>query len=286
MTHENAGMSGRICLVTGATAGIGLATARALAQQGATVVGVGRNAGKGQETAARIRQETSNPAVEFLAADLSSQAEVRRVAAEFRAAHSRLDVLVNNVGAFFMQRRLSADGIEMTWALNYLGVYLLTHLLLDTLRASAPSRIVNVSSAMHQSAQLDLDDLQGEHKYSGMKAYGQSKLALVMLTYEWARRLEGTDVTVNALHPGFVATDMYRSSGGIVRLVAPIIQWMAIGPEAGAETSIYLATSHEVAGITGKYFVKKQPARSAPASYDAAAAQHLLKISDEMVGLG
>ena len=239
-----------------------------LARQGATVVGVGRNRDKCQTVAARIRQETGNPAVEFMQADLSAQAEVRRFAEEFQRSHPRLDVLVNNVGAFFMSRRLSADGIEMTWALNYLGVYLLTELLLDTLKASAPSRVVNVSSAMHSGAQLNFDDLQGQRKYSGMKAYGQSKLALVMYTYDLARRLAGTGVTVNALHPGFVASDMYRSSGGFIKLLGPVINLMAVSPEAGAETSIFVAASPEVEGVTGKYFVKKQAVASAPASYD------------------
>jgi NAD(P)-dependent dehydrogenase (short-subunit alcohol dehydrogenase family) len=277
-------MSGKVCLVTGATAGIGLATAKGLAEQGATIIGVGRNRDKCLAVDARIRPETGNPAVEFVQADLSSQAEVRRLAGEIKRSQTRFDVLVNNVGAFFMSRRPSIDGIEMTWALNYLGVYLLTELLLDTLKDSAPSRIVNVSSAMHSSAQINFDDLQGERKYSGMKAYGQSKLALLMYTYDLARRLAGTGVTVNAVHPGFVASDMYRSSGGVVKLLGPVIRLMAISPEAGAETSIHVATSPEVAGVTGKYFVKKQPVSSAPASYDVAATARLMALTAAMVG--
>jgi NAD(P)-dependent dehydrogenase (short-subunit alcohol dehydrogenase family) len=288
-------MSGKVCLVTGATAGIGFATAVGLARQGATVVGVGRNRDKCQAVAARIRQETGNPTVEFMQADLSARAEVRRLAQEFQRSHPRLDVLVNNVGAFFMSRRLSVDGIEMTWALNYLGVYLLTELLLDTLKASAPreaslehngreSRVVNVSSAMHTSAQLNFDDLQGQRKYSGMKAYGQSKLAMVMYTYDLARRLAGTGVTVNALHPGFVASDMYRSSGGFIKLLGPVIKLMAVSPEAGAETSIFVAGSPEVEGVTGKYFVKKQAVASSPASYDSAATARLMTLTATMVG--
>jgi len=288
-------MSGKVCLVTGATAGIGFATALGLARQGATVLGVGRNRDKCQTVAARIRQETGNPAVEFVQADLSVQAEVRRLAQEFQRSHPRLDVLVNNVGAFFMSRRLSADGIEMTWALNYLGVYLLTELLLDTLKASIPSeaslehsgresRVVNVSSAMHTSARINFDDLQGQRKYSGQKAYGQSKLAQVMYTYDLARRLAGTGVTVNALHPGFVASSMYQSSGGAIKLLAPVIKLMAVSPETGAETSIYVATSPEVAGMTGKYFVKKQAVASADASYDTAATARLMALSAAMVG--
>jgi NAD(P)-dependent dehydrogenase (short-subunit alcohol dehydrogenase family) len=277
-------MSGKVCLVTGATAGIGFATAVGLARQGATVVGVGRNRDKCQAVAARIRQETGSPTVEFMQADLSAQAEVRRLAEEFQRSHPRLDVLVNNVGAFFMSRRLSADGIELTWALNYLGVYLLTELLLDTLKASAPSRVVNVSSAMHSGAKLNFDDLQGQRKYSGMKAYGQSKLALLMFTYDLARRLAGTGVTVNALHPGFVASSMYDNSGGLIKLLAPVIKLMAVSPETGAESSIYVATSGEVAGMTGKYFVKKQAVASADASYDTAATARLMALSAAMVG--
>ena len=283
MTDLTRSMAGKVCLVTGATAGIGLATALGLARQGVTVVGVGRNTDKCQAVAAHIRQEAGNPAVEFMQADLSAQAEVRRFAEEFQRSYPRLDVLVNNVGAFFMSRRLSADGIELTWALNYLGVYLLTELLLDTLKASAPSRVVNVSSAMHSGAQLNFD-LQGQHKYSGMKAYGQSKLALVMYTYDLVRRLAGTGVTVNALHPGFVASDMYRSSGGFIKLLGPVINLFAVSPEAGAETSIFVASSPEVEGVTGKYFVKKQAVASADASYDTAATVRLMALSAAMAG--
>jgi len=285
MSPQDSGMSGKVCLVTGATAGIGFATALALAHQGATLVGVGRNLDKCQAVTAQIRQETGNPAVEFMQADLSSQAEVRRFAEEFKGSHPCLDVLVNNVGAFFMSRRLSADGIELTWAVNYLGVCLLTELLLDTLKASTPSRVVNVSSAMHSGAQLNFDDLQGARKYSGMKAYGQSKLALLMFTYDLARRLAGTGVTVNALHPGFVASDMYRSSGGFIKLLGPVIKLMAVSPEAGAETSIFVAASPEVEGVTGKYFVKKQAVASSPQSYDMSATQQLMAITKEMAGL-
>jgi NAD(P)-dependent dehydrogenase (short-subunit alcohol dehydrogenase family) len=295
MTDPTRSMAGEICLVTGATAGIGFATALGLARQGATVVGVGRNPDKCRAGAAQIRQETGNPAVEFMQADLSSQAEVRRFAEEFKRSHPHLDVLVNNVGAFFMSRRLSADGIEMTWALNYLGVYLLTELLLDTLKASAPreaslehsgreSRVVNVSSAMHTSARLNFDDLQGQRKYSGMKAYGQSKLAMVMYTCDLASRLAGTGVTVNALHPGFVASDMYRSSGGFIKLLGPVINLMAVSPEAGAETSIFVAGASEIEGVTGKYFVKKQAVASSPASCDTTATARLMALTAAMVG--
>jgi len=271
-------------MVTGATSGIGLATARALAQKGASVVVVGRNLDKGQSVVARIRQETGNSAVDLLLADLSIQAQVRRLAQEFEERYPRLDVLVNNAGGSYMKRRVTAEGIELTWALNYLCPFLLTNLLLDTLKASAPSRIINVLSDILRSASIDFDDLQAEKKYSTMRSYGQSKLALLITTYEWARRLEGTQVTVNALHPGFVATEIFAKSGGVARLVAPLIKLMAMSPEEGAETSFYLASSPEVAGVSGEYFHKKQAVSPAPVAYDAEVARRLWEISAEMTG--
>ncbi len=276
-------MTNQTCLITGATAGIGLATASGLARQGATVIGVSRDAAKCAEVQARLRRETGNPVVEYLTADLSRLAEVRRLADEVVGRYPRLDVLVNNVGAFFMKRRLSADGIEMTWALNYLGVCLLTDLLLPTLQASTPSRIVNVSSNLHRSARLNFDDLQGARRYSGMKAYGQSKLALVMWTYDLTRRLAGTGVTANAVHPGFVASDLYKASFGNIKWLAPLLKRIALSNEQGAATSVYLASSPEVAGVTGQYFVKKQAVRSSAASYDLAATARLMAVTAEMI---
>jgi NAD(P)-dependent dehydrogenase (short-subunit alcohol dehydrogenase family) len=285
MTSQSDLMRDRVCMVTGATSGIGLKTAEALAKLGATLVLVGRNREKGASTVAHIQEETGNPSLEFLRADLSVQSQVRRLAREFADRYARLNVLLNNAGAFRMRRQLSADGIEMTFALNYLSPFLLTNLLLDTLKTSAPARIINVSSDMHQGAQINFQDLEGERRYSGMKAYGQSKLALVLFTYELARRLEGTQVTANALHPGFVATNIYAASGGIVKLVAPLIKGMAMSPEKGAQTSIYLASSPEVVGVSGQYFIKEAPARSAPITYDRAVAQRLWEISLQMTGL-
>jgi NAD(P)-dependent dehydrogenase (short-subunit alcohol dehydrogenase family) len=285
MTSQSDLMRDRVCMVTGATSGIGLKTAEALAKLGATLVLVGRNPEKGASTVAHIQEETGNPSLEFLRADLSVLSQVRRLAREFADRYARLNVLLNNAGAFRMRRQLSADGIEMTFALNYLSPFLLTNLLLDTLKTSAPARIINVSSDMHQGAQINFQDLEGERRYSGMKAYGQSKLALVLFTYELARRLEGTQVTANALHPGFVATNIYAASGGIVKLVAPLIKGMAMSPEKGAQTSIYLASSPEVVGVSGQYFIKEAPARSAPITYDRAVAQRLWEISLQMTGL-
>jgi retinol dehydrogenase 12 len=275
-------MNGKTCIVTGATHGIGLVTALELARMGAAVVLVSRDPGLCEATAARIRQETGNQAVEYIPADLSSQAQIHRLAEAFLASHSRLDVLVNNAGAFFLRRMLSADGIEMTFALDHLNYFLLTHLLLDVLKASAPARIVNVASDSHRGARIDFDDLQAERKYSGFKAYGQAKLANVLFTYELARRLEGSGVTANALHPGFVATNIGRNNGPLARLAMTLAHLKAISPEEGARTGLYLAASPEVEGVSGKYYTRGKPVPSDPASYDQETAQRLWKISSEM----
>src|SRR5262245_57965910 len=278
-------MQDKICLVTGATSGIGRVTAQALAQQGATVVLVGRNPERTAATVSRLQQETGNPHVEYLLADLSAQAQVRQLAAEFQRRFARLDVLLNNAGAFFSQRHVSVDGIEMTLALNHLAYFLLTHLLLDTLKATPAARLVNVSSDAHRKAQFDFADPQGAQRYRGWRAYCQSKLANLLFTYELARRLAGTGVTANAVHPGFVATGFGHNNRGLITLGVWIAQFTALSPEQGAETLIYLATSPEVAGVTGAYFVKKRSVESSVASYDQAVAQRLWQLSTELTGL-
>jgi len=278
-------MEGKSCVVTGATDGIGLATAKGLALRGAQVLAVGRNAAKGGGVVARLQQETGNPAIQFLQADLSSQSQVRSLAGDLARGFPRLTVLVNNVGGFFLGRSLSQDGIEATFALNHLNVFLLTCLLLDKLKASAPARIVNVASETHRNASIDMDQVVARRWTSGMKAYGQSKLAMIQFTYELARKLQGSGVTVNAVHPGFVASNMYRSSGGLVRLAGPIVKLMGKTPEEGADTVIYLAASAEMEGVTGKYFVNRHPYPSSPASYDETAGRRLWEISAQMVGL-
>ncbi|MGD8627316.1 MAG: SDR family oxidoreductase [Anaerolineae bacterium] len=277
-------MAGRVCVVTGATSGIGRATALGLARQGATVVACGRDEAKTRATVEALRRESGNPAVAYALADLTDQAQVRAMAAEINERHPRLDVLINNAGGFFLRRQESADGIEMTLALNHLAPFLLSHLLLDRLRAGAPARVINVSSAMHRSAALDLDDLQMKNGYGGAAAYGRAKLALVLFTYELARRLADRGVTANALHPGFVATGI--GMGDVVaRLVRPIMRLFARSPEEGAETSLYLATSPDVAGVTGAYFADKEAVDSAPATYDEALARRLWQISADLTGL-
>jgi len=281
-THD---LDGKVILVTGATGGVGEATTRALAGMGATLVMVGRNPEKCQQVADEIKAKTGNPGVSYLVGDLSAQADVRRMAGEFKQQFSRLDVLVNNAGAFFLARRESADGIEMTFALNHLAYFLLTELLLEVLVASAPARIVSVSSAAHRGAQLNFEDLENKKGYRGWRAYGQSKLANLLFTNELARRLDGKGVTANALHPGFVASNFGKNNLGIFKPVMSLVQLRAIRPEAGAQTSIYLASSPQVQGVTGQYFDKKQAVEPLQAAHDREAARRLWEISARMTGL-
>ncbi len=280
-------MNNKICLVTGATAGIGLVTARELARTGATVVGVGRNPDKSAAVAQHIREQTGNPNVEFLLADLSAQKDVRALAQEFRQRYARLDVLVNNAGAVYLNRQESADGLELTFALNHLSYFLLTNLLLDMLKASAPARIVNVSSRAHiRTAGLNFDDLQTRRGYMAMDVYGKSKLCNVLFTNELARRLASANVTVNALHPGLVATNFFLNNGWLGQLARPILNLISISPDDGAKTTLYLATSPQVEGVTGKYFDDQQrEAPSSKASYDQAAQLRLWQVSEQLTGL-
>jgi retinol dehydrogenase 12 len=285
MSEETINLTGKVCLVTGATSGIGEVTAEALAKMGARVVILSRNPERCASTTQRIRSASGNPAVDFLVADLSSQADIRRMAAEFHQRYDRLDVLVNNAGGFFLKRQESPDGIELTFALNHLNYFLLTNLLLDLLKASAPARIVNVSSGAHNGGKIDFEDLQGTRSYGGWKAYSQSKLANVLFTYELARRLNGAQVTVNALHPGFVATGFAKNNGWIASVGLSVVHLFARKPEEGARTVIYLASSPDVAGVTGKYFHDEKSVPSDSASYDEETARKLWQISAQMVGL-
>ena len=284
MTNYGDVMGGKLCMVTGATSGIGKVTAWVLAQSGAEVVVVGRNREKSEVTVDRIKQQTGNPAVEYMLADLSSQAAIRQLVEVFKSQHDRLDVLVNNAGAFFLWRQESVDGIEMTFALNHLGYFLLTNLLLDTLKASAPARVINVSSGSHRGERINFNHLQGKRIYSGFRAYGESKLANIYFTYELARRLEGTGITVNAMHPGFVATSIGTNNGWIVRAIRPLMDLFAMSAEEGADTINYLAISKEVEGITGKYFIRRRAVSSSSISYDESLSRRLWQVSMELTG--
>jgi NAD(P)-dependent dehydrogenase (short-subunit alcohol dehydrogenase family) len=272
----------KVCLITGATSGIGRATAVAIAKMGAKVIVAGRDEKRCQQTVNQIKDETGNYYVYYLLGDLSVQAQVRQLAADFHSCYERLDVLVNNAGAVFFRRKLSADAIEMTFALNHLAYFLLTDLLLDTLKASAPARIINVASNSHTGAHLDFDNLEFKRGYSPMRAYGRSKLANLYFTYELARRLKDTGVTVNAMHPGFVKTNMAANNGWLVRLFLPLVHLSSLTPEEGARTIIYLASSPDVEAVSGKYFVREREVASDPASYDESAAKRLWEVSEEM----
>jgi NAD(P)-dependent dehydrogenase (short-subunit alcohol dehydrogenase family) len=277
-------MSGRTVLVTGGTGGIGLATAAGLAGLGARVGIVGRDPARAEAAADRLRGAGGQ--VDVFTADVSSQREVRRLAQEVLTAYPRLDVLVNNVGGFWSTRHTTENGLERTFAVNHLAPFLLTNLLLDRLRASAPARVVTVSSGAQSMGRIDFDDLQGERGYSGQRAYNQSKLANVMFTYELARRLEGSGVTANALHPGVVRTAFgQEDSSGWMRVMLPLARPFMKSPARGAETSVYLASSPEVADVSGRYFANSRPKSSSPASRDTAAAARLWEVSAQLVGL-
>jgi NAD(P)-dependent dehydrogenase (short-subunit alcohol dehydrogenase family) len=280
-------MQGKVCIVTGANSGIGKATSLGLAQMGATVVMVCRDRTKGEEAQNEIKTKSGNDAIDLLLAELSSQDSIRQLVENFQQHYMQLHILINNAGGVNLSRRDTVDGFEMTFAVNYLAPFLLTNLLLDKLKASAPARIVNVSSESHESGYIKMDDLQLEKKYRLMRAYGQSKLALVLFTYELARRLQGTGVTANCLHPGFVATNIGQSGVGRVgrSIVKLIFSSLGISPEEGAKTSIYLASSPDIEGVTGKYFVKSIPVRSAPISYDESLQRQLWEESAKLVNL-
>jgi retinol dehydrogenase-14 len=278
-------MAGRVVLITGGTGGIGKATAIGLATMGARVGITGRDLGRAEQAAADIRATSGNGAVDAFAADMTSQAEVRRLAVAVLDAYPRLDVLVNNVGGFWAHRHPTDDGLERTFALNHLAAFLLTNLLLDRLKASAPARVVNVSSGAQSMGRIAFDDLQGARKYSGQHAYNQSKLATIMFTNELARRLEGTGVTANSLHPGVVRTnfgaeDQARFFAVISHLILPLLKT----PAQGAQTPIYLASSPDVDGVTGKFFANRKPKTANKLADDTEVSARLWRVSAELVG--
>lgn len=283
MESQRQDLAGKVCMVTGATAGIGEATAKLLADRGATVIGIGRNPAKNEASTRRIIESTGNSSVEYLLADLSSQEDIRGVAVEFLTRYDRLDVLVNNAGATFGERQESMDGIEMTFALNHLGYFLLTNLLSDLLVASAPSRVIIVSSSLHRIGKIDFEDIPFKNGYSRSKAYRRSKLANIAFAYELARRLGNQEVTVNAMNPGLVATNVGQSAGGIsAKLKGLVDKIAAISPEEGAQTILYLATSPDVLGVTGRYFVKEKSVPSSKPSYDLELSRRLWALSEEL----
>jgi NAD(P)-dependent dehydrogenase (short-subunit alcohol dehydrogenase family) len=269
-------MRGKVCVVTGATSGIGLVAAERLAAMGARLVLVGRDKGRGEAAVARIKRRTPGAEIRVHYADLSRLVEMNRVAAEIAAIEPRIDVLLNNAGAMFAARSVTEDGLERTFAVNHMAYFVLTNRLKERLVAAAPARIVNTASDAHRGNTLDFDDLQSARRYRALTAYGRSKLANILFTRELARQLAGTGVTANCLHPGFVATRIADNNGGVFRLGVGIAKSLfALSPEKGAETMVYLATSPETAGVTGGYFAKSRPATPTAAAQDDAAARRL-----------
>ena len=280
-------MTGKIVLVTGGSGGIGKATAIGLATMGARVGITGRDLARTEQAAADIRAASGNSDVDAFAADMASQAEVRRLAVAVLKACPRLDVLVNNVGGFSAHRHTTADGLEHTFALNHLAPFLLTDLLLDRLKASAPARVVTVSSGVQSTGRIEFDDLQGARNYSGQRAYSQSKLANIMFTNELARRLKGTGVTATSLHPGVVRTNFgAEDQAWLFAVIGPVLRPLLKTPAEGAQTSIYLASSPEVNGVTGQFFAKRKPRTANKAADDIDMTARLWKVSADLVGMG
>jgi retinol dehydrogenase 14 len=287
VTRATSSMVGKTVLVTGASGGIGLATARALVGQGARVGIVGRDQRRLESAAAHIGDECRGAAVDLFVADLSSQTDVRALAGAALDAYERLDVLVNNVGGFWAHRHRTVDGLERTFAVNHLAPFLLTNLLLDRLRSSAPARIVTVASNAHAEGRLNMDDLQGELGYSGPRAYSQSKLANILFTRELARLLAPSVVTANAVHPGMVRTNFgAEDQSGAWRVISPLVRPFMSTPVRGASTTVYLASSPTVAGVTGAYFVGSKPKRPRVSGSSPGDAGRLWKVSADLVGLG
>jgi NAD(P)-dependent dehydrogenase (short-subunit alcohol dehydrogenase family) len=277
----------KVCLVTGASAGIGFVAARELAKLGASMLLVCRDGAKGEHAASEIQAVSRNKNVELLLADLSSQAEIHRLAHRILATRRPLHVLLNNAGVVMMKRELTVDGYETTFAVNHLGPFLLTNLLVERMIESAPARIVNVASDAHRlrGVRMRFDDLEGRHEYKAMRAYGQSKLANILFTRELSRRLEGTSVTVNCLHPGMVATRLGANNGLLARTVLRVLRPFSLTPEQGADTSVYLCASPEVDGQSGKYFAARKETRPSRAATSDVDAERLWEISARMTGI-
>jgi len=278
-------MDGKVCLVTGATNGIGLEAAKALASQGATVVVAGRDKGRLETALIQVRQAVPDAKVESLQADFTSLKDVHALAEAFRARYPRLDVLLNNAGLVLHERQVTKDGFEATLGINHLAPFLLTHLLLDVLKASGPARVVNVSSEAHRYGKFDFNDLQSERSYAMMRVYGTSKLANILFTQALARRLKGSRVTTNSLHPGVVRTGFGHNTEGWMRLAVQALGLFFLTAEQGARTSVYLASSPEVEGVSGQYFIKCRPKKPSWDARDEQLAERLWQVSEQLTGV-
>jgi NAD(P)-dependent dehydrogenase (short-subunit alcohol dehydrogenase family) len=275
-------MAGRVCVVTGATSGIGKSIALGLARTGATLTIVGRDRARGEAAVAEMRAASGNPDVQLALANLASQAEVRRLGGELLERLPCIHVLVNNAGIVNLRHATTPDGIESVFAVNHLAYFLLTTLLLERLRASAPARVVNVASDAHRWGTIDFDDLGHERRYRAMRVYGSSKLANVLFTAELARRLEGSGVTVNCLHPGAVATRLGQNNGRVATALTRVLAPFFRSPDQGADTAIWLASSPDVEGMSGLYFADRKPRRPSRAAEDTTTATRLWELSQRM----
>ncbi len=275
-------LSGKIIMITGANSGIGKATALGLAEMDATIVMVCRNRERGEAAQKELKEVTGNSNIDLLIADLSSQQAIRDLVDEFKSKYQQLHILINNAGIVLSKRHTTVDGMETVFAVNYLAPFLLTNLLLDVLKASAPARIVNITSELHKRAKMDFDDLQSEKNYGAFWTYNKSKLALILFTYELARRIEGTGVNINVVHPGVIRTNLGRDMNWFSRAFTKVF---FKSPKKGAKTPIYVATSPDLEGVNGKYFANKREKKSSKESYDEADAKRLWQISAELTGL-
>jgi NAD(P)-dependent dehydrogenase (short-subunit alcohol dehydrogenase family) len=282
MASEGALMRGKVCMITGASSGIGKETAKALARMGATVVMVGKSSERGEGAKREILTQFPNASLELMAVDFSTLEAVRGLASDFTSRHQELHVLMNNAGTIPAKREVSTDGFEMQFAVNHLAPFLLTNLLLDVIKLSAPARIVNTSSGIHNRGKIDFDNLQAERGYSLFGAYGRSKLANVLFTYELAQRLKGTGVTANCFTPGMTKTDLGRHIRGPSGF---FFRHMGKSQEEGARTAVYLASSPEVEGVTGKYFSNCREVQSSNSSHDEGLAKRLWEVSERLTGL-
>ncbi|MFX0108652.1 MAG: SDR family oxidoreductase [Candidatus Hodarchaeota archaeon] len=279
-------MTGKVCIITGSNSGIGKETAASLAEKGATIAMAVRNTKRGEAARTELEERTGSESISVMLCDLASIDSIRTFVSDFNEKYNQLDVLVNNAGAAFHKRHVTHDGFECTLAVNFLGPFLLTHCLLPKLKACAPSRIINLTSGLHGRATVDFNDLQSERSYNGMSAYQNTKLMSLMFTYELARRLEGTGVTANAVHPGFVATNLGSNMGGLRnKVMFKLVRPMQISPQKGAATSVYVASSPELENVSGAFFAKEQETKSSDFSYDREVQKRLWETAEKLLRL-
>lgn len=283
---ENLDMNGKVVMITGANSGIGKETAIELAKMGANIVMVCRSRKRGEKALEEIKEMANSEKIELYIADLADQRSIRSMVERFKKSHDKLHVLINNAGVMLSKRTTTPEGYESTFAINHLGHFLLTNLVLDMLKASSSARIINVSSSAHKFAKLNFDDIDNEHKYRGYRTYANSKLFNILFSYELARRLEETGITVNALHPGVIRTNLGKNNTNkLIKLMSFIFRLFMMSPEKGARTTVYLASSPEVENVNGKYFVNRKQKKSSKISYEQTLQNKLWEISADLTNV-